>query len=258
MGTAIGRRQGSGGRPTPPRRAGRRSRPSRWRASPRRPGPREPERPELPPGEVAVHDDLVVGARVADVLHAEVVLVREEVGHRVVDLVAAGEVVRGDLALVDRGVPVLDPDPPPQHGVGVVRDVPDGEHASAPTCAARHPRARRRRRPARPSLGEASRGLTPTPATTRSAPRRSSAVTGAPSRRSTPCSRCRSAKTCATVGPSTRSSGRSAVSNTVTSQPASRAAAATSSPIQPAPTTAIRPPAPKASLSRSLSSIVRR
>ena len=39
------------------------------------------------------------------------------------------------------------------------------------------------------------------PATTRSAPRRSSGVTVVPSRRSTPCSRCRSAKTSATVGP---------------------------------------------------------
>ena len=60
------------------------------------------------------------------------------------------------------------------------------------------------------------------------------------------------------MGPSTRSSGRSAVSNTVTSQPAVRAAAAASSPIQPAPTTAIRPPFAKAALSRSLSSMVRR
>ena len=54
-------------------------------------------------------------------------------------------------------------------------------------------------------------------------------------RRSTPCSRCRSAKTCATSGPSTRSSGRSSDSSTVTSAPAFRAAAAASRPIQPAP-----------------------
>ena len=47
-------------------------------------------------------------------------------------------------------------------------------------------------------------------------------------------------------------------SNTVTSHPAARAAAAASSPIQPAPTTAIRPPFAKAALSRSLSSMVRR
>ena len=55
-------------------------------------------------------------------------------------------------------------------------------------------------------------------------------------RRSTPCSRCEVAKTLATSGPRTRTSGRSRDSRTVTSAPLARAAAATSRPIQPPPT----------------------
>ena len=54
-------------------------------------------------------------------------------------------------------------------------------------------------------------------------------------RRSTPCSRCRSANTVATSGPSTRTSGSSSASSTTTPARRSRAAEATSSPIQPPP-----------------------
>ena len=55
--------------------------------------------------------------------------------------------------------------------------------------------------------------------------------------KSTPCARCRSAKTVATSLPRTRRSGSESISTTVTGQPAARAAAAVSSPIQPAPIT---------------------
>ena len=61
-----------------------------------------------------------------------------------------------------------------------------------------------------------------------------------PQRRSTPCSTCRRANTAAISGPSTASSGAAACSSTVTWAPAARAAAATSSPIQPAPMTTTR------------------
>src|SRR4051812_13278368 len=49
--------------------------------------PGQPERDELPAGEVAADDDplVVPGTRVADVLHAQVVLVAEEVRQPVVD-----------------------------------------------------------------------------------------------------------------------------------------------------------------------------
>ena len=65
--------------------------------------------------------------RRADVLHAEVVLVGEEVRQRVVRLVLAQQVAGGGLALLDRGVPVLDPDPPAEQRVVVVGDVAGGE-----------------------------------------------------------------------------------------------------------------------------------
>ena len=54
-----------------------------------------------------------------------------------------------------------------------------------------------------------------------------------------------------TSGPRTRSNGWAAGSTTTTSHPASRAAAATSSPIHPAPSTAIRRPARRARLEPS-------
>ena len=62
----------------------------------------------------------------------------------------------------------------------------------------------------------------------------------------------------ATSGPRTRSSGSSALSSTVTCAPAATAAAATSRPIQPPPTSASRVPAVSSARSRSESSIVRR
>ena len=83
-------------------------------------------------------------------------------------------------------------------------------------------------------------------------------LTCTPNRKSTPCSRCRPAKTRATSAPSTRSSGSSAASRMVTSTPAARAAAAVSRPIQPAPITATREAALKVAMSRSLSSTRRR
>ena len=62
----------------------------------------------------------------------------------------------------------------------------------------------------------------------------------------------------ATSRPRTRSSGSSAISSTVTSTPAARAAAVVSRPIQPAPITATRDAPWKAALIRSLSSALRR
>src|SRR5690606_19909784 len=79
---------------------------------------REPERDELTRRHVAAEHDPVVAARlgVAGVLHAEVVLVGEEVRHAVVaDLLAEHGPGRGGPA-VQRVVPVLDPKPPPQEG----------------------------------------------------------------------------------------------------------------------------------------------
>ncbi|SKX98059.1 Uncharacterised protein [Mycobacteroides abscessus subsp. abscessus] len=77
-------------------------------------------------------------------------------------------------------------------------------------------------------------------------------------RRSTPCSRCRSAKTWATSGPSARSSGSFDASAIATSTPRSRADAATSMPIQPAPTIARRDPSVSVSRIARASSTVRR
>ena len=90
-----------------------------------------------------------------------------------------------------------------------------------------------------------------TPVTRPSSPVISAICT--PHRRSTPCRRCSSAKIPATRSPSTRCRGSSAISSTVTSIPAARAAAAVSSPIQPPPTIAIRRAVRKVARSRSLS-----
>ncbi len=76
---------------------------------------------------VAAHHDAggVVAGRVADVLHAEVVLVAEEVRQPVVGRVLAQDRRRGGRRLVERGGPVLDPDPAAEHRVVVVGDVAD-------------------------------------------------------------------------------------------------------------------------------------
>jgi hypothetical protein len=120
------------------------------------------------------------------------------------------------------------------------------------------------------ALASSVLGVAPTPTTTRSpsiwlpsesrtpvARAESSPViraTCTPQRRSTPWPRCRVANTSATSRPNTRSNGSSAASNTATSTPAISAAAATSKPIQPAPTITIRDTVMNAALSRSQSS----
>src|SRR4051812_39220428 len=74
------------------------------------PAPLHPERYELPGGEIAPEDHLVPFRGVAAVLHSDVVLVREEVGHAVVrGLVAEHRAGRGG-PLVERVCPVLDAD----------------------------------------------------------------------------------------------------------------------------------------------------
>ena len=98
-------------------------------------------------------------------------------------------------------------------------------------CSApRRPRPGRRRR--RRSAPSPSRSPVASP------PAVVISSTVAPSRRSTPCSRCSSANTSPTSRPSAASSGTSAISTTVTLTPRSRAPAATSRPIQPPPTIA--------------------
>ena len=121
---------------------------------------------------------------------------------------------------------------------------------------------------ARPVLGTA-----PIPTTTMSAgsaapdevitsptrpPGPRSSLTDSPNRNCTPCSRCRSANISPSSEPSARYSAVGSGSTTVTSQPASRAAAVISRPIQPAPTVTTRPPPRKAAASRSESPTVRR
>ena len=164
---------------------------------------------------------------------------------------------RGDQRrLVERVGPVLDPDPLPEERVLDVGDVARGEDvrvARAPAGVAVTPLST-----ASPAACASSTlGAAPMPTTTASAGTtravgephsRDRAVLAldrldlAPVRRSTPCSRCRSAKTWAIFGPSTRTSGRSSDSSTVTSAPASRAAEATSRPIQPPPMKTTRAP----------------
>ena len=61
-----------------------------------------------------------------------------------------------------------------------------------------------------------------------------------PKRNSTPCARCRPAKTAPSSGPSWSCSAPGCGSSTVTGQPAERAAAVVSRPIQPAPATTTR------------------
>ena len=92
--------------------------------------PPHPERARLDgPVGVAGDDDPVeaVRAGVADVLDPEGVLVGEEVGEMVGDRAAAEQIGRGDGAVLDCGVPVLDPQPVSEDGVVDVRDVAGGE-----------------------------------------------------------------------------------------------------------------------------------
>lgn len=66
---------------------------------------------------IAAEHDPVPARRVAGVLHAQVVLVGEEVGHPVVGDRGTEHVLGGDDALVLCVGPVLDPDPPADPGV---------------------------------------------------------------------------------------------------------------------------------------------
>ena len=75
-----------------------------------------------------------------------------------------------------------------------------------------------------------------------SSPRNSRALS--PKRNTTPCSRCRSANSWPSSGPTCRYSGVVSGSSTVTAHPFSRAAAATSRPIQPPPTMTTRVSSP--------------
>src|ERR1039457_3642444 len=93
----------------------------------------KPERDELTPGDVTTEDDLVVAAgfHVAGVLHAQVVLVGEEVGHPVVGNVLAEHRPGGCLGLVQRIGPVLDPDVLAEQGVEGARNVSGGVDVGA-------------------------------------------------------------------------------------------------------------------------------
>jgi hypothetical protein len=88
-----------------------------------------PERDELPAGHVAADHDLVVavGIGVAEVLHAEVVLVGEEVGQPVVGCGLSEHGLGGDDRLVQCVGPVLDAELAAQQRVVGVGDVACGE-----------------------------------------------------------------------------------------------------------------------------------
>src|SRR5436305_9419825 len=90
---------------------------------------RQPERDELAPGGVAAEDDAVPAAREAGVLHADLVLIGEEVRDALIGLPAAEHVARGGGALLDRVVPVLDPEALAVERMPRARDVPGREDA---------------------------------------------------------------------------------------------------------------------------------
>ena len=208
----------------------------------------------------------------AGVLHADVVLVGEEIRHAVVRGRVAEHVARRRRALVERVGPVLDADALAVEGVVGVGDVAGGEHAVRAglqvlvdedpvvdgdpgllgelgarlhadaddhEVAVEHARrrwcghARRRPRPRRPR-------------------RRCPSASGRRGR-------------CGRRGrwrrhrcPARARAGRVIGSRTVTSRPRWRAEAATSAPIQPAPTTTTVPPRSRRSRSASESSTLRR
>ena len=80
-------------------------------------------------GGVAAEDDAVPRAGEARVLHADVVLVGEEVRQAVVGLPRAEHVARGDRPLAEGVGPVLDADPLAVERVLGAGDVAGGEHA---------------------------------------------------------------------------------------------------------------------------------
>lgn len=122
------------------------------------------------------------------------------------------------------------------------------------------------------SRARASLACMPTPSTTASASRRlpsASSATQPPSgractarrlafkRNETPCAACNAARWAETPGGTLRAHRRGACSSTVVAQPARRAVAATSRPIQPPPAMTMRRPGPRRARRRKASSRVR-
>src|SRR5699024_12521973 len=66
----------------------------------------QPEGEELPGAHVSTDDHVVLGGAAAHILHAQVVLVGEEVGVPVVDVAAPGQHAAGALTLAGGVVPV--------------------------------------------------------------------------------------------------------------------------------------------------------
>src|SRR6185436_1159059 len=90
----------------------------------------EPEGDELAPLDVAAEDDLVPLGRVAGVLHADLVLVGEEVGQSVVGGGLAEHGERGGSGLVQGVRPVLDSQTLLIERMPSVRYVARGENAA--------------------------------------------------------------------------------------------------------------------------------
>src|SRR5690554_2235702 len=88
----------------------------------------QPEGDELPARGLAAHHDLVVGIRVPDILHTEVELVGEEVGHPVVRLARREDRLGCEAPLPDRVVPVLDAQRGAEDGVARRGDIARCEH----------------------------------------------------------------------------------------------------------------------------------
>ena len=239
----------------------------------------QPERDELQRRRVAPVHDLVVVAGLGQPgrLHAQVVLVAEEVRHPVVGHRLAEHGAGRGRAAVQRVGPVLHPDPAAQQRVGHVGHVTGREDVRVAGPQRRVHQDAVARPPGRPASARATLGAAPMATTTTSAgssapsevstavtrpswPRSSRALS--PSRNSTPCARCRSANRWPSSGPTCRCSGVGSGSSTVTVQPFSRAAAATSRPIQPPPTMTTRVSSPgigaSAVASASESAAVRR
>ena len=200
---------------------------------------------------------MVVAVRsdVAEVLHAEVVLVGEEVGQPVVGHRLAQHVLRRDHALPDGVVPVLHAQMTAEQrvvgvghvagredvGLGGAQVFVDHDAVVGSQAGGRGEGGVRRD----PDPDDEQVGLdrwSRLPVSRSPARRRLDGGDLVPTRRSTPCAVCRSAKMRATSGPRTRTRGRSRASRMVTWAPARRAAAATSRPIQPPPMITSRRP----------------
>ena len=220
------------------------------------------------------NDHAIPGASVARVLHADVVLVGEEVRQAVVRVSAPEHVARRRRSLVEGVRPVLDPNSLAVERVIGVRHVAGREdRRSAGLGADRRPRSRCRRLSPAFAAASSVRGSTPTPTTTKShsstrpslVRTRSTAV--AALERLDPDAHaaaschgrcgCRGTR-CRPRRPARARAGRPGGSSTVTSSPRCRAEAATSAPIHPAPTTTTVPPRSSRSRSASESSTLRR